>query len=157
MPYRASVAAYGYLSAGMILEKDAMRLTSAVRYTRMRKHIDGWSVVGAPVTAAVQLHEAQERAHRLGVEFLQTELRLAEAFLDLAETSRNAAARRRNRQNTAKALDAVGRFIESLNPEPRQRQLLIQRTAELRARLLDSGLRLESRSNREDPRCEPPL
>lgn len=122
----------------------------------MRKKINGWPPIREPVALALELHETREKAHRLGVDFLQTELQLAAAFLDLAETTSNAAASRRNRQNTARALDAVGRFIDTLNPEPRQRQLLIIRTAQLRARLLDIGLRLQVNAGPEDPRSQQP-
>jgi hypothetical protein len=118
----------------------------------MRKHLNGRSPARAPAALALELYEARQKAHRLGFEFLQTELQLAAAFLALAETTSNASASRRNRQNTAKALDAVGRFTETLNPEPRQRQLLMVRTAELRARLSDIGLRLKANGGGEGPR-----
>jgi hypothetical protein len=117
----------------------------------MRKHMNGRPPARAPAALALELHDARQKAHQLGLDFLQTELQLAAAFLDLAETTSNATASRRNRQNTAKALDAVGRFTETLNPEPRQRQLLMVRTAELRARLSDIGLRLKANGGAEGP------
>jgi hypothetical protein len=125
----------------------------------MRKDINGRAPAGAPVALALELHQARRKAHQLGVAFLQTELQLAAAFLDLAETTSNAAASQRNRLNTAKALDAVARFIETLNPEPRQRQLLMIRMAELRARLLDMGLRLQANGSPKDkdPRSQQSL
>jgi hypothetical protein len=89
------------------------------------------------------------RARKLGVEFLQTELEMAKAFLDLAETTSNAAASRRNMCNAAKALNAVERFIERVSPELLQRQLLERRATELRRRLFEADLPLQSQSPHE--------
>src|SRR5215831_17382846 len=75
------------------------------------------------------------RARRLGIEFLHTELEMARAFLDLAETTRDAAAARGNLHNTAKALDAVGKFIRRLNPQLPERKRLARRARQLRERL----------------------
>jgi hypothetical protein len=107
----------------------------------MRKHMNGQWRAGVPVALASELHQARQKATQLGAEFLDTELQLAEAFLALAETTSNATASCRNIQNAAKALDAVGRFIETLSPELPQRPLLARRAAELRIRLADSGAR----------------
>jgi len=87
---------------------------------------------------------------QLGVEFLDTELRMAEAFLDLAETSRNRTASRRNLRNTATALDAVTRFIAGLNGELPQRQRLARRATELKQRLATTELRLQSYGHLEE-------
>jgi hypothetical protein len=111
-------------------------------YLPMYRAINGKSRAGASVALASELHETRLKAHQLGIEFLRTELQLARAFLDLAETTRNAAATRRNMRNTAKALDAVGRFIETLNPGLPQRQELSRHAAQVRARLLDISSRL---------------
>jgi hypothetical protein len=108
----------------------------------MRKDTNGWqeidarprAVMSAALTA--ELRQARQKARELGFEFLDTELGLAKAFLDLAETTRNTPAARRNMENAVKALDAIGRFIERSSPELPQRQLLAQRAEELRARLL---------------------
>lgn len=84
------------------------------------------------------------RTRKLSVDFLHTELEMAKAFLDLAETTSSAAASRRNICNAAKALNAVGRFIERLSPELPQRQLLQRRATELRQRLFEADLRPQS-------------
>jgi len=115
----------------------------------MPKDINGWQNITAPpwtgVPAALtsELHRALQRARQLGLEFLNTELDLAEAFLDLAETTGNAASCRRNMLNAVKALDAIARFLEHLSPELPQRRMLAHRTAGLRARLMACGSRLQ--------------
>ena len=105
--------------------------------------INGWPRAGVPAAVASELHRARQRARQLGLEFLDTELDMAEAFLDLAETTGNAASCRRNMLNAVKALDAIGRFLEHLGPELPERRLLAQRTAGLRARLMACGSRLQ--------------
>jgi len=113
----------------------------------MPKNINGWPAVnGRPVAGvgvglASELHQARRKARELGLEFLNTELEMAEAFLDLAETTGNAAASERNILNAVKALDAIGRFLEHLSPDQPERRFLVQRTAELRARLVACGAR----------------
>lgn len=108
----------------------------------MRKHVNARPRAELSAKLAAEVGKARQ----LSVEFLHTELQMAKAFLDLAATTRNAAVSRRNIRNTAKALDAVGRFIERLGPELPQRQLLARCATELRTRLSDTRSRLQSRS-----------
>ena len=98
---------------------------------------------------SAQLALQVKRARHLGIEFLQTELDMAQAFLDLAETTQDATAARRNLRNTAKALDAVGMFIERLSPRLAQRKLLGRRAGQLRRRLADVDRRSLSHSGPE--------
>jgi len=99
---------------------------------------------------SVELASQLCRSLQLGLEFLGTELQMAEAFLNLAETSRNPTASRQNLRNTVTALDAVTRFIERLNGELLQRQRLARRATELGQRLATTELRLQSRGHPEE-------
>lgn len=100
--------------------------------------------VGGRSAPTSELHEARHKAREAGLEFLNVELEMAETFLDVAETTSNADASRRNILNAVKALEAIGRFIEHLSPELPQRQFLEQRTAELRTRLMACDSRLQA-------------
>jgi hypothetical protein len=104
---------------------------------------------GSRSELSAQVASQMGRARRLGIEFLYTELEFAEAFLDLAETTSDATSARRNLLNTAKALDAIGKFTQQLNPPPPHRELLSRRASQLRKRLSEVDLRRHSHNGSE--------
>jgi hypothetical protein len=87
---------------------------------------------------ASRLRHARTRARRTGVQVLQTELRMAECFLDLATTTANDRARRRTLQDAARTVGVV-RDLAGRLTSPVQRNPLLERCDRLSRRLAKAG------------------
>ncbi len=90
-----------------------------------------------PLTESI--HQVMEKSHRVGVEFLLTDLRTGMTFLDLADVTHSAAIRERNRNNARVVYDTVLRLMSRLSPTEEERSNLEDRLSELRKRLIEVG------------------
>jgi len=74
-------------------------------------------------------------------EFLVTDLDTALTFMDIAESSDNAATKQRNHANARRAHDVVVRLMQNLSLDANQRDVLAQKLALLKSRLQNAGER----------------
>ena len=72
-------------------------------------------------------------------EFLLTDLDTGLTFMDVADSTRNMAVRRRNHANARRAYDSVVRFMRNLSLDDTQRKALAERLALLKSRLENVG------------------
>jgi hypothetical protein len=70
-----------------------------------------------------------------GVQFLLTDLDLANTFMDIAENSQVQETKNRNRNNACTAHDAVLRLVGKLTPDVDQRRAIEAKLAILKTRL----------------------
>ncbi len=85
------------------------------------------------------IHQVIEKSHRIGVEFLLTDMRTGMTFLDIAEVTHSAEIRDRNRANAQLVYDTVVRIMPRLSPTEEERRNLEDRLSELRKRLIEVG------------------
>ncbi len=81
-----------------------------------------------------------EELRQTGAQFLQTDLRAALTFTDIARTSEVNGTRERNVQNAAKAYASVCRLIPKLRLLPQQATPVEELRLELRRRLEELGV-----------------
>lgn len=85
------------------------------------------------------IHQVMEKSHRIGVEFLLTDMRTGMTFLDIAEVTQSGEIRDRNRDNARLVYDTVVRLMPRLSPTEEERSNLEDRLSELRKRLIAIG------------------
>jgi hypothetical protein len=85
------------------------------------------------------IHQVLEKSHRVGVEFLLTDMRTGMTFLDIAEVTQSSEVRDRNRRNARLAYDTVVRIMSRLSPTAEERSNLENGLSELRQRLIAVG------------------
>lgn len=78
---------------------------------------------------------SMEQFHRVGVQFLLTDLGTALTFLDVAELTASEESRRRNLQNARHVYDTVMRLLPRVCPSMEEHAALENRLAELKRRL----------------------
>ena len=85
------------------------------------------------------IHQVLEKSHRIGVEFLLTDMRTGMTFLDIAEVTLSGETQDRNRRNALLVYDTVVRLMPRLSPTAEERCNLEDRLSELRQRLIAVG------------------
>lgn len=90
----------------------------------------------------MNLHETLTTSNEAGVEFVETELSLANTFLDVAETSTVAEHRFKSHQDTLKAYQSVLHLVSRLQLSTEQKLDFEQSILKLRGRMLLAGIDL---------------
>ena len=80
-----------------------------------------------------------ETSHRVGVEFVITDLHLAMTFVRRAQTTQDERTALRNRENARKAYDTAIRLLQKLRPTEKQRVGIGQQLKTLRESLQGLG------------------
>lgn len=80
-----------------------------------------------------------EQSHRIGVQFLLTDMNAALTFLDVAEVSESTDVRARNRNHARTAYQTVLRLLPKISPSADERSALEQKLNTLRNRLRRLG------------------
>lgn len=83
-----------------------------------------------------------EESNKIGTEFILTELDTAFTFLAVAETTRSPETRERNRRNALEAYTIALRMQTKVVMEPQQKRTFQQKSADLKKRLEELGLRV---------------
>jgi hypothetical protein len=80
-----------------------------------------------------------EQSHRIGVQFLLTDLAAAATFLDVADVTGQEDTRTRNREKARYVYETVLRLMPKVVPSDEERTALEQGLAELKLRLIATG------------------
>jgi hypothetical protein len=86
--------------------------------------------------------QLREASNKVGTEFVLTELDTALTFLDVAETTRSAETRERNRNHAYEAYEVVLRMQSRVIMDPDQKIEFQQKLATLRRRFKELGLKI---------------
>lgn len=116
-------------------EKLRVPSTEIGIYARTMPHAAG---------AAQAIRQTMEESHRVGVQFLLTDVAAALTFLDLAEGTRVEETRNRNRQSALSAYETITGFLQKVSPSPEEKSTLDVKLEELRDRLLALGYLADS-------------
>ena len=90
-----------------------------------------------------------EESHRIGVQFLLTDLATAHTFLDVSEVTEIEESRKRNLEKARHVYDTVMRLMPKVAPSTEEHAVLEDKLAELRRRLIAAGQLADA--DHEDP------
>jgi hypothetical protein len=80
-----------------------------------------------------------EESHRIGVQFLLTDLATAHTFLDVSEVTEIEESRKRNLEKARHVYDTVMRLMPKVEPSTDEQAVLEDKLAELKRRLVAAG------------------